>query len=129
MPSGIFGIRLFLLVSLFTSLLSASGLNGRWRAYVTLPNGDTSVLTLDLKVDGDSLAGTIKGRNGESEISDGWVDGDELSFSVIESFHGDQSERRYKGTLDGDVIRFLVTEDDSHARHSKTLVFEARRWD
>ena len=76
--------------------------------------------TLTLKADGEKLTGKITqpafgGRGGqggggagaaprETEISDGKVKGDEISFSVKREFNGNAIVTKYSGKVDGDKI-------------------------
>lgn len=74
--------------------------------------------TLKLKADGEKLTGTIAapagGRGGgggaaaaapaPTEISDGKVKGDEISFSVKREFNGNAMVMKYNGKVEGDKI-------------------------
>jgi hypothetical protein len=71
--------------------------------------------TLKLKADGEKLTGTLTapagGRGGgggaeptPTEISDGKIKGDEVSFSVKREFNGNAIVTKYNGKLDGDKI-------------------------
>jgi hypothetical protein len=76
--------------------------------------------TLKLKADGDKLTGTLSqpafGRGGqgggggaaaaprETEISDGKIKGDEISFSVKREFNGNAFVTKYSGKVEGDKI-------------------------
>ena len=71
------------------------------------PGGNTRTVTMNLKADGSKLTGTVTGgRGGEAEISDGQVDGNDLSFSVVREFNGNKMTSSYRGKMDGDVIHF-----------------------
>jgi len=67
--------------------------------------------TLKLKTEGDKLTGTISapGRQGseprETEIADGKVKGDEVSFTVTREFNGNKFTQKYNGKLSGDTIK------------------------
>lgn len=69
--------------------------------------------TLTLKVDGDKLTGTISGRRGETEITDGKIDGDTITFSVVREFNGNKMTMKYTGTISGDTIKFKVEREGS----------------
>ena len=81
--------------------------------------------TLKLKADGEKLTGTIAqpmgGRGGggggggaaaaaptPTEISDGKIKGDEISFSVKREFNGNAMVIKYNGKVDGDKITGTV---------------------
>ena len=50
--------------------------------------------------------GTIAGGRGDLTISDGKVDGDNLSFAVVLEVNGNKITQNYKGTVAGDEIKF-----------------------
>src|SRR5438477_7059955 len=61
--------------------------------------------TLKLKLDGDKLTGTMAaGRQGgtDTEISDGKIKGDEVSFTVTRENNGNKFTSKYNGKLSGD---------------------------
>ena len=62
--------------------------------------------TFTLKVDAGKLTGTITmGQMGEAPISEGKVDGDNVSFAVVREFNGNQFRINYKGKVAGGRIR------------------------
>ena len=72
------------------------------------PNG-TIERTFVFKVDGAKLTGdTSSEMMGKSEIKDGKIDGDNLSFTINASFQGNQVELHYKGKVAGEEIKFTV---------------------
>lgn len=65
--------------------------------------------TLTLKADGDKVTGKVSGpgRQGnttETEISDGKLKGDEISFTVTREVNGNKFTAKYNGKLSGDSI-------------------------
>jgi hypothetical protein len=68
-------------------------------------------VTFNLKADGDKLTGTVAGMRGETEISDGKVDGDNVSFSVVREYNGNKMVQNYKGVIEGDTIHFTVVRE------------------
>ncbi len=95
--------------------------------------------TLKLKADGEKLTGTLAspagGRGGqggganaqprETEISDGKVKGDEVSFSVKREFQGNSFVTKYSGKLDGDTIKGKTEFDRNGEAQSRD--WEAKR--
>ena len=70
------------LLSVFVSLTlcalisrAAENASGDWKWSTTTQNGDTFESTAKLKQDGEKLTGTINGRFGEAEITEGAVKG------------------------------------------------------
>jgi hypothetical protein len=102
-------IRMILLGCLAAAAIWAADVTGKWTADMQGPNGNTMTITMNLKADGDRVTGTVSGRRGETDISDGKIDGNDLSFKVVREFNGNQITQKYKGKLDGDTIHFTVT--------------------
>jgi hypothetical protein len=88
--------------------LMAADASGKWTAEMQGRNGNTMTVTMNLKADGDKLSVTVSGRAGDTEISDGKVDGDTVSFSVVREFNGNKMTQHYNGKLDGDTIHFTI---------------------
>lgn len=97
------------LAVLFLALGSVSALaadfNGKWTGDVTTPRG-MQTLTFDFHVDGATLTGKITTPRGETEISNGKVDGDSISFDQVMNFNGNEFKISYTGKADGDTIKF-----------------------
>ncbi|MGB7758272.1 MAG: hypothetical protein WBL61_00505 [Bryobacteraceae bacterium] len=96
-----------------TFCLMAADAGGKW-AFEQEGRGGPVQVTLNLKVDGSTLTGTLTrpGRDGnamETPISDGKVDGNNISFSVKREFNGNSFVTTYKGTLDGDSMKIEIT--------------------
>jgi hypothetical protein len=67
-------------------------------------------ITAKLKANGDKLTGTISspGRDGathETDITDGKVKGDEVTFSTTREVNGTKVTYKYSGKLSGDTIK------------------------
>jgi hypothetical protein len=95
---------LLLMLGSVTAL--AADFNGKWTADVPGRNGNTQTLTFDFHVDGTTLTGKITTRRGDMDISNGKVDGDNISFDQVMNFNGNSMTITYKGTADGDTIKF-----------------------
>jgi len=106
----LFGTTILLAVAL---CLVAADASGKWTYQQEGRNGTVQV-TMNLKVDGAALTGTMTrpGREGnavETPISDGKVDGNNVSFSVKREFGGNSVVTTYKGTLDGDRLKLEIS--------------------
>ena len=88
------------------AVVQAADATGKWTAQVPGRGGQTRETTFNLKADGEKLTGTVSGMQGDTEISDGKVKGDDVSFSVKVSFQGNDMKMNYKGKLAGDEIKF-----------------------
>ena len=97
---------LFLALGSMTAL--AADFSGKWTADVQGRNG-TQTITFNFKVDGSTLTGTVTTPRGDTDISNGKVDGDNISFDQVLNFNGNSITLNYKGTADGDTIKFTRT--------------------
>jgi len=87
---------------------SAADIAGVWKATVDTPNGAMES-TLDLKVTGTKLTGTVTSAQMPSApISDGKVDGDNVSFTVKRDGPNGQFVINYKGTVSGDEMKLKI---------------------
>lgn len=111
-------LRKTILAVLFLTLASVSALaadfSGKWTADVTTPRG-TQTLTFDFKVDGAVLTGKITSPRGDSDITDGKVDGDTITFTQTLNFNGNDFKIVYTGKADGDTIKFTRQAGDRPA--------------
>jgi hypothetical protein len=94
-----------LFLALGTVSALAADFNGKWTGDVTTPRG-TQTLTFDFKVDGAALTGTVTTPRGATNISNGKVDGDNISFDQVMNFNGNEFKITYTGKADGDTIKF-----------------------
>jgi hypothetical protein len=84
----------------------AADFNGKWTASVETQMG-TQTITFDFHVDGSKLTGTVTSPRGESQITDGKVDGDSISFVQVINRDGDEFKITYAGKAEGaDSIKF-----------------------
>jgi len=93
------------------SVAWASDLNGKWVAQVTGQNGQTRETTFNFKVEGSKLTGTVSGRQGDQAISDGTIKGDDVSFTVVANFNGNEIKLLYKGKVSGDDLKLTRTRE------------------
>ena len=90
-------------------LALAADINGKWTAEYEGRNGNKQTQTFDFKADGSTLTGTVQGRGGEAQISDGKIDGDTISFTVTREFNGNSMKMNYTGKVSGDSIQFKMS--------------------
>ncbi len=84
----------------------AADVSGKWVGNAPGRGGQTREVTFNFKVSGDELTGTVTGMRGEMPISDGKINGDEISFTQVMEFNGNQVKLLYKGKVSGDEIQF-----------------------
>jgi hypothetical protein len=124
----LFVVTLMLVVAF---ALMAADITGKWVAEQPGRNGGPPrQTTFDLKASGATLTGTMTGGMGGGgrkggggggggggaapqarEISDGKVDGNNISFTVKVEFNGNTMVSKYEGTLSGDELKLKVTRD------------------
>jgi hypothetical protein len=101
-------LKLLLAGGLATLTMMAADASGKWTADMPGRDGNTMTITMNLKADGDKLTGTVSGRRGDNDISNGKVDGDNVTFDVVREFNGNTMTTHYLGKLDGDTIHFTI---------------------
>ncbi|MFO0953820.1 MAG: hypothetical protein U0835_22225 [Isosphaeraceae bacterium] len=83
----------------------AADATGTWK-WTVERNGNTFETTLKLKQEGEKLTGTITGRQGnETEIEEGAVKGEKVTFKVTREFNGNKMVFSYEGKLSADEIK------------------------
>jgi len=102
--------RLFLLATTAAIVMSApllgADITGTWKASFDTQIGVQNY-TYTFKVDGSKLTGTAKSDNGEVQITEGSVSGDDISFVENLNFQGMELRIVYKGKVSGDEIKFV----------------------
>ena len=93
------------------ALAAAADLNGTWIAQIAGRDGQTRETTFNFKAEGDKLTGTMSGRQGDQAISDGKIKGDEISFTVVANFGGNEVKLLFKGKVAGDEIKLSRTRE------------------
>jgi hypothetical protein len=104
--------RLILLSCALALAAFAADVTGKWTYEMQGRNGAMTG-TINLKADGSTLTGTVSGRGGDTEISDGKIDGDNVSFTVVREMNGNKVTMKYTGTVSGDGIKFKVQSEGS----------------
>ena len=85
--------------------------SGNWNTALTLGDGNRIEGTLKLKQDGDTLTGVSVRNENETQIQEGKIAGDEISFKVIRDRDGRKVTAKYKGKITGDTIKGKVESD------------------
>jgi hypothetical protein len=98
--------RLFLTLTALLSLsisAFAADVTGKWTAEIPGGRGPQTT-TFNFKVDGSKLSGSVATQRGDAPITEGKVDGDNISFTQTLSFNGNDITMTYKGVVKGDTI-------------------------
>ena len=107
-------VMTILLVASFA--LMAADVSGKWTFEQPGRGGNPGrPVTITLKADGAKLTGSVPGfaRGGgeappPTEITDGKVDGNNVSFTVKREFNGNAMVTKYEGTVSGDEMKLKI---------------------
>jgi hypothetical protein len=109
---------------LLLAIAAAADATGKWAADVSGGNGQTAKLTFNLKTEGGKVTGSVSmvlnGNSGEFPISDGTINGDQISFKQVMG----EMTIVYKGKLAGDEIQFTRERADGEGHRQP---FTARK--
>lgn len=95
-------------LTLLAATAAAADIDGKWAGTLTTPMGDVPV-GFTFKADGAMLAGTTTGPDGmDVKITDGKIDGSNLSFTVTFDFGGMPLMLNYKGVMSEGQIKFTI---------------------
>jgi len=92
-----------LLAGLTVTALAAD-IDGQWTAAFDTQIGEQHY-TYTFKADGEKLTGSAKNDRGTSEIKDGTIKGNAVSFTENLEFDGNALVITYTGTISGDEIK------------------------
>jgi hypothetical protein len=96
------------LVALFAMNALAADISGTWKGTAESANGPLE-RTFTFKVEGTKLTGETESQMlGKSTITDGKVDGDNISFTITATMQGNELKLTYKGKVVGDQIKLSV---------------------
>ena len=111
---------LFVTTILLVVALSAfaADVTGKWTYEAPGRGGNPGrPTTITLKASGSTLTGSIPGfaRGGgeappATEISNGKIDGDKISFEVKRNFQGTDMVTKYDGSVTGDEMKLKITQ-------------------
>jgi hypothetical protein len=96
-------------IGLLASIANATEISGPWQAEFESPRGQQKI-QFEFKTEGGKLTGkTISqfgGTTRETEIQDGKVEGNTLSFVQVINFQGNEVRINYTGKIGDDGIAF-----------------------
>jgi hypothetical protein len=99
------GLLVLLGLTLAGTAALAQSVDGVWEGEVQGRNG-LQKATFTFKVDGGKLTGKVTTQRGDSEIMDGKVEGDQISFKTQVNFGGNSRTIVYTGKVSGAEIAF-----------------------
>jgi opacity protein-like surface antigen len=99
-----------LLLVLATLLYSADA-TGKWKGSIDA-GGETRELNFDLKASGATVTGAFIAEGQSSQIQDGKIQGDTVSFWVTSQYQGQAIKLVFKGQVLESEIHFTMGLDD-----------------
>jgi hypothetical protein len=111
---------------------ASAALAGRWTARIRYDWGDVHPEVFEFEVAQGEVFGVVSYLGTRRAILAGRIDGNRLSFQTqSQEMLGGRDEvrtvtHRYRGVLDGDVIRFTLESGGGHSFH-EPVQFDARR--
>ena len=99
---------ILVLIALFAFSAQAADITGKWKGTAEGPNGALE-RTFTFKVEGTKLTGETESQMmGKSTLTEGKVEGNNITFTINASFQGNEMKLAYKGTITGDTIQLTV---------------------
>src|SRR5216684_6444438 len=100
--------RVSIAAAVFVAAISAADIAGTWTAVVETPSGRFEH-TFVFKVAGATLAGTVKSGNMPAfPISDVKINGDLISFVVVQKADDHEFKMTYAGTVTGKEMKLTL---------------------
>ena len=94
------------LIAIMVMPMAAADITGKWTASFDTQIGKQNY-TYDFVVKDSTLTGKIKSDMGESDVLEGKIEGDKVSFAELLSFQGMEIRITYTGTVvSADEIKF-----------------------
>ena len=92
--------------AVFAITALAADISGNWKATAEGPNGAME-RTFTFKVDGNKVTGeSTSSMMGKSEITEGKIEGDTVTFVLTGKFGDQEVKLNYKGKISGNEIKF-----------------------
>lgn len=108
----------------------AADVSGKWSfEQQGRGGGPARQVTITLKQDGDKLTGEVPGmgRGGDAppaptQITNGKVDGDKVSFDVVREFQGNKMTTKYEGVVTGGEMKLKITREGQNGPQTNEVV-------
>ena len=114
-------MRSILLTLLLAAAALAADIDGKWKGNAPGRDGNTREIGFDFKTDGAKLSGSMMGPMGEVPISEGKVEGSDVSFKVVLEFNGNSMSMSYTGKLDGTELKLKMQREGAPRAMEMTL--------
>lgn len=101
-------IQALLILALCLVPAFAADIDGKWSATYDTQNGSVTT-TWDLKADGNKLTGKASSSFGDRDLTDGKIEGKDVSWTEVINAGGTEIKITCKGTLNGDELKLSRT--------------------
>jgi imidazolonepropionase-like amidohydrolase len=101
----------------------AVDVSGKWSAVVSSQMGDMD-MTISFEQEGTNVTGSFESEMGTWKISDGILQGNELSFNISATIMGESMEMAFLGTVEGDSLEGTVEFAEGSAKLKATKIPE-----
>jgi hypothetical protein len=100
---------------LLTGAASAADVSGKWVGQMPGRDGGTIEQNFLLKQEGAKITGKMTmdfgGQTMEQQIVDGKIEGDQISFTTVAEFGGNEIRFNYKGAVSGNEMKLTRTRE------------------
>jgi hypothetical protein len=108
----------------------AADVSGKWSfEQQGRGGGPARQVTITLKQEGAKLTGEVPGfgRGGDApppptQITNGKVDGDKVSFDVVREFQGNKMTTKYEGVVTGGEMKLKITREGQNGPQTNEVV-------
>jgi len=112
------------LLALTSMVTFAAAIDGKWTVTTEGRQGPQTQ-TLTLKADGNKLTGSLDGGRGPADITDGKIDGMNVSFKMVRAGRdGANQTTTYTGMLMGDDLKLSQVRDPAGKAALPDLAFK-----
>jgi len=101
-------LRFLALALLLAAPIFAADIDGKWTGTID-GGGGPMQLVYNFKADGTTLTGSTTGPDGmEVKLSDGKIEGNDISFNLTLDFGGQSITMAAKGVLSGSDLKMML---------------------
>jgi hypothetical protein len=101
-------MKTLLLLALSAMAALAADVSGKWKGTAETPNGSVE-RTFTFRQDGSKVTGDTESQMfGKSDIKNGKVEGDTLTFDIDIKFQDNAMTVNYQGKISGDTMKLTV---------------------
>jgi hypothetical protein len=110
--------RIAIVLLALAASLCAADVSGKWTASVPMRDGPVAIV-IDLKCQGETVTGTVSSDEGSTDLIDGKLAGNDLTFALAT----DSDRYQVKGKVNGGEIRFSAQREGA----DRTIEFTAKK--